>query len=60
MSAVFERAAREGTLLTTISPFDDADQEKTPYLDNEDWPPDAGLSHKGPLIEIWSLEETLR
>ena len=27
------------------------------YLDNEDWPARAGLSHKGPLIEIWSLEK---
>ncbi len=61
LRAVFDRAASEGTLLTTISPFlDGVDAEdETPYLDNEDWAPSAGLSHKGPLIEIWSLEESL-
>lgn len=55
VSAVFDRAAREGRHLTTISPFADG-EESTPYLDNEDWAPSSRLSHKGPLIEIWSLE----
>ncbi len=62
LAAVFERAATEGTLLTTISPFLDGvdGEDGTPYLDNEDWAPSAGLSHKGPLIEIWSLKESSR
>ena len=55
VTAVFERAARQGELLTTISPFT-SNRETTPYLDNEDWAPSATLSRKGPLIEIWSLE----
>ena len=55
VTAVFERAAQEGELLMTISPFT-SDRETKPYLDNEDWAPSATLSHKGPLIEIWSLE----
>ncbi len=53
LAAVFERVEKEGTLLTTVSPFRGA--PTTPYLDNEDWPPRASLSRKGPLIEIWSL-----
>ena len=59
LSSVFDRAANEGTFLTIISPFLDGveGENGTPYLDNEDWAPRAGLSHKGPLIEIWSLEE---
>lgn len=55
VSAVFDRARREGSLLQTISPFA-GDTEDVPYLDNEDWPPSPLLSHKGPLIEIWSLD----
>lgn len=54
VSAVFDRAAKEGELVHTISPFA-SDTVATPYLDNEDWPPSPHLSHKGPLIEIWSL-----
>ena len=55
VKALFARVAQEGELLTTISPFA-SDRETKPYLDNEDWAPSATLSHKGPLIEIWSLE----
>ena len=55
VKALFARVAQEGELLTTISPFA-SDRETKPYLDNEDWVPSATLSHKGPLIEIWSLE----
>ena len=55
VKALFARTAREGELLTTISPFT-SDRETKPYLDNEDWAPSATLSHKGPRIEIWSLE----
>jgi len=54
VSALFERVAREATLLHTVSPFEDA--SGPPYLDNEDWPPRASLSRKGPKIEIWALE----
>jgi 4-amino-4-deoxy-L-arabinose transferase-like glycosyltransferase len=59
VAAVFERAAEEGTLLTRISPFANG-IDATPYLDNEDWAPSARLSHKGPLVEIWSLEKISR
>jgi 4-amino-4-deoxy-L-arabinose transferase-like glycosyltransferase len=55
VSALFERAAREGTWLTSITPFS-SDGNTTPYLDNEDWAPSSSLSHKGPLIEVWSLD----
>ena len=57
--AVFERAAAEGTLLTTIAPGQDG-ADVTPYLDNEDWAPSSRLEHKGPLIEIWSLAKSSR
>ena len=53
--ALFVRTAQQGELLTTISPFA-SHRETKPYLDNEDWAPSARLSHKGPAIEIWSLE----
>jgi len=56
VKALFARAALDGELLTTISPFT-SDRNSLPYLDNEDWAPSATLSHKGPLIEIWSLEK---
>lgn len=55
VTRVFENSERVGELLTTITPFTSGDDIE-PYLDNEDWPPRATLSHKGPLIEIWSLE----
>ncbi len=54
VTAVFERVKAEGRLLMTVSPFRDA--PTTPYLDNEDWPPSGALTHKGPLIEVWSLD----
>ena len=54
VTALFERVAREGALLHTVSPFED--ESGLPYLDNEDWPPRASLSRKGPKIEIWALE----
>ena len=53
VTALFERVAREGALLHTVSPFEDG--SGPPYLDNEDWPPRASLSRKGPKIEIWAL-----
>ena len=55
VEALFSRLKAEGRLLTTISPFRGA--PTTPYLDNEDWPPSSALLHKGPLIELWSLED---
>ena len=54
VTALFERVAREGALLHTVSPLED--ESGLPYLDNEDWPPRASLSRKGPKIEIWALE----
>jgi len=55
LAALFRRSEAEGRLLTRISPFRGG--STTPYLDNEDWPPGPALAHKGPLIEIWSLED---
>jgi 4-amino-4-deoxy-L-arabinose transferase-like glycosyltransferase len=55
LSALFSRVKAEGRLLAAIAPFHNA--PATPYLDNEDWPPSPALLHKGPLIEIWSLED---
>ncbi len=55
LAALFDRVKAEGRLLATISPIRDA--PTTPYLDNEDWPPSSALVHKGPLIEVWSLED---
>ena len=53
--ALFSRVKAEGRLLATITPFRGA--PTTPYLDNEDWPPNPTLVRKGPLIELWSLED---
>jgi len=55
LAALFQRIEAEGRLLTRISPF--RGDVTTPYLDNEDWPPAPALVHKGPLIEVWSLED---
>ncbi len=55
LAALFSRVKAEGRLLATLSPFRGA--ATTPYLDNEDWPPSSRLVHKGPLIELWSLED---
>jgi hypothetical protein len=55
LAALFQRIEAEGRLLTRISPFRGA--ATTPYLDNEDWPASSQLVHKGPLIELWSLED---
>lgn len=57
IESVFDRIAREGSLLTRITPFASPQgPPDVPYLDNEDWPPRSSLTHKGPLVEIWSLE----
>ncbi len=54
----FESVARNGTRLARITPFgEERENPLHPYMDNEDWPARAGLSHKGPLVEIWSLEK---
>ncbi|MGH9389617.1 MAG: hypothetical protein ACRD1Z_08375, partial [Vicinamibacteria bacterium] len=55
VEAFFSRVKAEGRLLKVLSPFRVA--PTTPYLDNEDWPPSPSLARKGPLIEIWSLED---
>ena len=53
-----QSVARNGTRLARITPFrEERENPLHPYIDNEDWPARAGLSHKGPLIEIWSLEK---
>ncbi len=54
VEAFFSRVKAEGRLLSALSPF--RGSPTTPYLDNEDWPPSGALAHKGPLIEIWSLD----
>ena len=57
VEAFFDRVRQRGTELARITPFRENEAERHPYLDNEDWPARAGLSNKGPLIEIWSLEK---
>jgi hypothetical protein len=57
VEAFFASVMERGTVLARITPFREDEPEREPYLDNEDWPARAGLSHKGPLIEIWSLEK---
>jgi len=58
VKAFFESVARNGTRLARITPFrEERENPLHPYIDNEDWPARAGLSRKGPLIEIWSLEK---
>ena len=57
VKAFIESVTSNGTQLSRISPFREKKGSRHPYLDNEDWPPGAGLSYKGPLIEIWSLEK---
>jgi hypothetical protein len=52
--ALFRRVESEGILLARISPY--SGSPSTPYLDNEDWPASRTLTHKGPLVEIWSIE----
>jgi Dolichyl-phosphate-mannose-protein mannosyltransferase len=54
VKAVLERVALEGKLMTRVTPFGSV--PGAPYLDNEDWPPSSTLTHKGPLVELWSLE----
>jgi hypothetical protein len=54
----FFRVVREqGQLLVRISPFRADAPGLHPYMDNEDWPARRHLSHKGPLVEVWSLEQ---
>ena len=57
VEAFFDSVTERGLELARITPFRGDEPERHPYLDNEDWPARAGLSHKGPLIEIWSLEK---
>jgi Dolichyl-phosphate-mannose-protein mannosyltransferase len=55
LASLFDRVKAQGRLLATVSPFRGA--PAIPYLDNEDWPPSSALARKGPLIELWSLED---
>ena len=55
VEALFSRVEAEARLLTTITPF--RGSPTTPYLDNEDWPPSRAIAHKGPLIQVWSLDD---
>ena len=58
VEALFSRVKAEGRLLATISPYSHyRGAPTTPYLDNEDWAPSSALARKGPLIEIWSLDD---
>ncbi|MGH9460616.1 MAG: ArnT family glycosyltransferase [Vicinamibacteria bacterium] len=57
VEAFFASVMERGTELARITPFQEDEPERHPYLDNEDWPARAGLSYTGPLIEIWSLEK---
>jgi MFS family permease len=57
VAAFFGMVREKGHLLQQFSPFPDDGAEYHPYMDNEDWAPHRALSHKGPLVEVWSLEE---
>jgi hypothetical protein len=57
VSKFFDGVRARGKLLKRISPFANDAPGIAPYLDNEDWPARSALTHKGPLVEIWSLGE---
>lgn len=57
VAGYFKLVREKGRLLQRFSPFPDDTLGHHPYMDNEDWPARGALSHKGPLIEVWSLEE---
>jgi len=57
VTTYIRKVREKGRLLGQFSPFPDDGQAYHPYLDNEDWPALRALSSKGPLVEIWSLEE---
>ena len=57
VTAYINMVHEKGRLLKQFSPFPDDGRTYHPYLDNEDWPALRALSNKGPLVEIWSLEE---
>jgi hypothetical protein len=56
VEALFRRVQSEGKLIERVSPFR-GNAAGVPYLDNEDWPPGRSLERKGPLVELWSLED---
>ena len=56
VSKFFDRVRGRGKLLTRVSPFVDGVSGVAPYMDNEDWPARKALEHKGPVIEIWSID----
>lgn len=58
IAAFFDAVARGGRRRARVTPFRrDPGREVRPYMDNEDWMPTAALRHKGPLVEVWSLEK---
>jgi hypothetical protein len=57
VAAFFEKVRSQGRLLERLSPFHDEDPSLHPYMDNEDWPASRRLANKGPLTEVWLLEE---
>jgi hypothetical protein len=57
VSEFFDEVRRQGKLLKRISPFANDASGIEPYIDNEDWPPRKALEYKGPLVEIWSIDE---
>jgi hypothetical protein len=57
VAAFFDEVRSQGKLLERFSPFHDEDPSLHPYMDNEDWPASRRLTHKGPLTEVWLLEE---
>jgi hypothetical protein len=57
VSSFLETVSAKGRLLERFSPFKDRSPGLHPYVDNEDWPASWRLTHKGPLTEIWLLEE---
>ncbi|MFQ5789130.1 MAG: ArnT family glycosyltransferase [Acidobacteriota bacterium] len=57
VAAFIDAVIIEGRLLGRFSPFRGDGAGLRPYLDNEDWAASRALAHKGPLVELWSLDK---
>lgn len=57
VAGFFEEVAAKGSLQARFSPFRKGEERLHPYMDNEDWPPSPMLADRGPLVEVWSLED---
>jgi len=57
VASLFEYVRREGHLIHRVTPFVGKGENLAPYLDNEDWPVSSSLRYKGPVVEVWLLEQ---